>query len=66
MYLLVPKLTDMRGRFETGGNQQYCEVPFLSGRFYLVEQVDDSGKGFINEHRVCMIIQFQAFPVPIP
>jgi hypothetical protein len=74
MFLLVPKLTDIRGKAESPLAAPYdkVEVPAGSGRYYIVDFVDDSGKGFLNEHRVAIIYQanFIAlvpnWPLPTP
>jgi hypothetical protein len=52
------------------------ELPFGTGRFYIISYVDDIAKGFANEHRFC-ICHLHAvdtvfvdvtvpFPIPIP
>lgn len=64
MTLLVPKLTDLRGR-RSGGTSDIVEVPALSGRYYEVIYVDDIGKGFSNEHRAAILL-LQKFPIPLP
>ena len=64
-FLLVPALTDIRGSFSTAGADQ-LEVPIGSGRFYLVQDVDDIGKGFPNEHRLAWLILSGLQPVPLP
>lgn len=59
MSILVPKLTDIRG--SQGGGAQLgdtAELPAGSGRFYLIQWVDDVGKGFANEHREGMLWQW--------
>lgn len=66
LLLLVPKLTDIRGVF-FGGNQDTVEVPTGSGRYYFVQIVDDTAKGFGNEYRTCGITQAPgAIAGPIP
>lgn len=66
MYLLLPKLTDVRWSGQ-GGNQDWIEVPAGSGRWYETIFVDDVGKGFPNEHRLAIIIQVDAtWPLPMP
>ena len=71
MSLLLPKLTDVRGTWN-GVAADYVEVPAGSHRFYLVQNVDDSGKGFSNEHRIATMGQELsglfgfAQPVPLP
>lgn len=66
VYLLLPALTDIRGRWENGGPNDIVEVPAGTGRYYGVVQVEDIGKGFANEHRVAVIFQTAAWPIPIP
>jgi len=71
MSVLLPAGTDIRGVWNTVQADR-VEVPAGSQRFYEVLNVDDSGKGFSNEHRVAVVIQFPAgyfgfpFPVPLP
>jgi len=66
MYLLLPKLTDIRCQYEgVGGGDDLCEVPAGSGRYYTVIYVDDIGKGFANEHRFALIAMYKA-PAPLP
>lgn len=58
MYLLLPPGTDVRDNSGFGGSAasaDIVEAPAGSGRFYLVDSVDDIGKGFPNEHR-CAIL----------
>lgn len=65
--LLLPSLTDVRSLVT--GQRDIVEVPAGSGRFYLVNTVEDLGKGFANEHRLAVIQQTAAFgnwPIPIP
>jgi hypothetical protein len=62
MQLLLPKLADVRAfRLDTmlgdqGGD--FIEVPKFSNRIYQACFVDDIGKGFANEHRICLMLQF--------
>ena len=69
MYLLVPKLTDIRGLWE-GIESDVIECPAGSSRFYYILQVDDVGKGFPNEYRIAIMEQvtdpFGAFGIPFP
>jgi len=76
MNLLLPAGTDIRS-FITGGVGDSVEVPSGSGRWYEVVAVDDSGKGFANEHRIALISQISFYvnngaypglfwPVPMP
>jgi hypothetical protein len=68
MSLLLPVSTDVRGP-QTAAPDTCVEVPAGSGRFYTILGVDDSGKGFPNEHRVALIAwtsSFGAWPAPIP
>lgn len=63
--LLLPKLTDIRG-FNDAGGQDAVECPIGTGRWYLVDLVDDFGKGFANEHRFALLQQMLPWPTPIP
>lgn len=63
--LLVPALTDIRGWNDPAAPDD-VEVPQGSGRFYVVNQVDDFGKGFPNEHRWAILEQLLPWPQPIP
>jgi hypothetical protein len=63
--LLVPALTDIRG-WNDPVSADVVEVPQGSGRFYIVDQVDDYGKGFANEHRFAILEQTTPWPQPIP
>jgi hypothetical protein len=67
--LLLPAFTDVRDIFNGPGNQDIVEAPAGSGRFYVVDFVDDIGKGFANEHRVAVMAKTRLYgnwPVPIP
>jgi len=75
MELLLPKLTDIRQAITTNNTEDLVEVPAGSKRFYLVQYVDDIGKGFANEHRIAWIMfsggvqtfaDTGAIPVPVP
>lgn len=73
MYLLLPKLTDIRCVWN-GISPDMVEVPAGSLRFYDVAYVDDIAKGFANEHRFAIITYKSpgalvfgfAAPVPLP
>ena len=68
MTLLLPMLTDIRSSIQ-GTNSDIVEAPAGSGRFYVVFDVDDIGKGFANEHRAATLQQtsvFGAWPTPMP
>lgn len=68
MTLLLPVLTDIRAS-QGSSPQDWVEVPAGSGRTYLVEGVDDVGKGFPNEHRFALIVAAYAsvpWPEPYP
>jgi hypothetical protein len=68
MSLLLPPGTDIRG--PQCANADTCvEVPAGTGRFYTIVGLDDSGKGWPNEHRVALLAwtdTFGAWPSPIP
>ena len=55
--LLLPPLTDVRSQL-LAANEDVLEIPQGSSRWYLVAGVEDIGKGFPNEHRVAMVVQF--------
>lgn len=63
--LLLPKLTDVRTN-RKGGLSDFVEVPAGSGRTYVVEDVEDVGKGFPNEFRVAVLMARTGWPVPYP
>lgn len=64
MTLLVPKLSDLRGRLSAGGSD-VVECPAGSGRIYECVYVDDIGKGFANEHRAALLLA-TVQPTPLP
>lgn len=72
VFLLLPKLTDIRSREQQPAQPDIVEVPVASGRYYIVEWVDDSGKGFANEHRIAIVFHnvnaalANPWPVPYP
>ncbi len=56
MDLLLPPLTDIRCCQQANPPVlDVVEVPTGSGRWYGVAAVDDSGKGFANEHRIAVL-----------
>lgn len=57
MMLLFPKHTDVLGIY-AGSFEDLLEVPAGSGRYYVVYDVDDAGKGFPNEHRWAWIFKY--------
>lgn len=72
--LLCPKGTDVRSTWNNVAND-LVEVPAGSKRFYDIWWVDDVGKGFSNEYRLCtMLFRINSggggaafgFPVPTP
>lgn len=68
MSLLLPPLADIRGPM-CAAPDACVEVPAGTGRFYTIVGLDDSGKGFINEHRVALLAwtsTFGSWPSPIP
>jgi hypothetical protein len=74
MELLLPKLTDIRSAWN-GLQADLVEVPAGSKRFYGVNDVDDIGKGFVNEHRFAILTYVVTgnltlaggpFPAPVP
>ncbi len=78
MNLLLPAGTDVRCCMQANPPVlDIVEVPAGSGRWYGVAAVDDSGKGFSNEHRIAVLtpifpaldsIQFAGsqWPTPMP
>lgn len=73
--LLVPAGTDLRDECTDPGVADCVEVPADSGRFYLVDGVDDVAKGFPNEYRLGILVKvagpglmptFPLWPSPIP
>lgn len=69
LHLLCPAHTDIRSAFLTPFHADFVEVPAGSLRLYQVVNVDDSGKGFANEHRVALLTQIAVvgyWPVPMP
>lgn len=65
MTLLLPSLTDIRDTFNSSGSDG-VECPAGSGRWYFVDQVDDLGKGFPNEHRGAILEKAGSWPTPVP
>jgi hypothetical protein len=65
MYMLLPKLTDVRGSLNVAGADT-IECPAGSGKYYQCKYVDDRGKGFANEHRVVIMAGAGFWPTPIP
>lgn len=65
--LLLPALTDVRSIEKGAPDNDWVEVPALSGRFYGAVYVEDLGKGFSNEHRGAILLPSSIpFPFPIP
>lgn len=68
MTLLLPPSTDVRA-IPQSGQRTVAEVPAGSGRFYEVQDVDDIGKGFPNEHRAATLLATSSYgfwPLPYP
>jgi len=68
MSLLLPPMSDIRGPM-CADPDTCVEVPAGSGRLYTIVGLDDSGKGFFNEHRVALLswtALFGSWPSPIP
>lgn len=66
--LSLPKGTDIRpedGLTNLAGSGDFVEVPAGTGRFYLVEVIEDVGKGFPNEYRSAILRQITS-PIPVP
>jgi hypothetical protein len=70
VFLLLPKLTDIRGPVNASPGADVVECPAGSGRTYSVLSVEDVGKGFPNEYRCAMMlanpIGAHFWPTPIP
>jgi len=64
--LLVPAGSDLRDSFNAPDGPDVVEVPPATGRFYLVEYVDDVARGFDNEYRIAYIRKQGTWPIPIP
>lgn len=71
MTLLLPAGTDIRVGAQ-GVAFDIVEVPAGTGRWYNVLQVDDIGKGFLNEHRAALLGKLANtegvpnWPIPMP
>lgn len=65
MWLRLPKGTDAQD-LKNGVGPDTCECPYTSGRFYVVEIVDDIGGGFANEHRFAVLGGVGTWPTPFP
>jgi len=65
IYLLVPKLTDLRDQYHTGGGDS-VEIPAGSQRFYTIVFVEDVAKGFPNEYRFAVLAETPPWPAPMP
>jgi hypothetical protein len=61
MMLLLPALTDIQDR-ANGGDADVVECPAGTGRYYIVMQVDDAGKGFPNEYRWATMLKVEVVP----
>jgi len=80
--LLLPVGTDVRDNAQLSGPlgtgvYDIVEVPSGSGRWYVVADVDDVGKGFSNEYRYCSLAKLSSnsglsnttglyWPIPMP
>ena len=65
--LLFPAGTDIRDVYS--GNvrrKDVIECPSTSGRFYIVNYVDDVAKGFTNEYRIAIVTKTGEWPIPMP
>jgi hypothetical protein len=62
--LLLPPLTDVRGKLLVPEGD-IVEAPAGSNRWYVVESVEDIGKGFANEHRGAVITQISFLMDPV-
>lgn len=69
MLIIVPKGTDIRGP-SFGIQADAIECPAGSGRYYVVQMVDDVAKGFSNEYRFALVTwqnnSANGWPVPLP
>lgn len=68
VFVLLPKDTDIRDSYCLSTTEgDIVELPAGTGRIYITLYVDDSGKGFSNEHRIAILQKFgNSWPVPIP
>ncbi len=74
--LLLPALTDIRDVSQNIAQADYVEVPQSSGRWYIVNLVDDVAKGFDNEYRLAVLSKISQnldatfaglfWPIPMP
>jgi hypothetical protein len=53
-FIYLPKATDVRPIW--AGGADIIECPAGSSHFYLVDDVDDVAKGFLNEFRVACVV----------
>jgi hypothetical protein len=68
MTLLLPPSTDVRGP-QCALPDTCVEVPAGTKRYYTIIGLDDSGKGFPNEHRCALLAwtaSFGPWPSPVP
>jgi hypothetical protein len=59
--ICFPKLTDVRA-YGPPNEGDLVECPKGSGRWYLIEAVDDVAKGFDNEYRMAACRQLTTTP----
>jgi len=75
--LLLPAGTDIRDISQNVASADIVEVPSSSGRWYVVNLVDDVAKGFANEYRVAALSKLSSgyavagttglwWPIPMP
>jgi len=75
--LLLPAGTDIRDISQNIASPDIVEVPTSSGRWYVVDTVDDVGKGFSNEYRFAALSKLSSnygvaattglfWPIPMP
>lgn len=65
MQLLLPARTDVQDS-ASAVDADIVEVPAGTGRYYVVNDVDDVGRGFANEYRLAGLLKMPPWPAPIP
>jgi hypothetical protein len=70
--IFTPLRSDIRGLWN-GVGQDLLELPAGSKRFYQVQDVEDVGRGFLNEYRLVIALyltngtlSFGGFIAPVP
>jgi hypothetical protein len=63
--VLFPAHTDVRDS-QCPGSEDTIEIPAGTGRYYVVNNVEDVAKGFANEYRQAVVVKSRPWPIPIP